>query len=64
MRPFRALAFDLGASNGRAVLGTLEGDQFHQEEIARFDNIPLFKDGRLFWDYSALLNSAKDALSL
>ncbi len=36
----RFLAFDLGASNGRGVVGTLEHDRLHLEELHRFPNGP------------------------
>lgn len=37
----RALAFDLGASSGRAVLGTLENGKISMEEVHRFPNDPV-----------------------
>jgi rhamnulokinase len=44
------LAVDLGASSGRVVLGTLEGDVMHLEELHRFVT-PLVEDGaHLYWD--------------
>ena len=46
----RYLAVDLGASSGRVVLGTLEGDLMHLEELHRFVT-PLVEDGgHLYWD--------------
>ena len=46
----RYLAVDLGASSGRVVLGTLEGDVMHLEELHRFVT-PLVEDGgHLYWD--------------
>ena len=44
------LAVDLGASSGRALVGTLEGDRIQLEEVHRFET-PLLEDsGRLYWD--------------
>ncbi len=44
------LAFDLGASGGRAVLGTLDGGRLHLEEIHRFPNGPVAVRGTLYTD--------------
>jgi len=44
------VAVDLGASSGRVVLGTLEGDVMGLEELHRF-HTPLVEDGgHLYWD--------------
>lgn len=56
------LAFDLGASSGRALLGTLDGDRLVMEEIHRFET-PLIEDGeRLFWDLEALEDALLEGL--
>jgi rhamnulokinase len=48
------LAFDLGASSGRALLGTLSGGRLETREVHRFQT-PLVEEGeRLFWDLEAL----------
>lgn len=52
--PPQFLAFDLGASHGRALLGTLDGDDLDVEEVHRFET-PLLEEGeRLFWDLEVL----------
>jgi rhamnulokinase len=56
------LAFDLGASSGRAILGGLEDKKLTLTEIHRFDNGPLERDGSLFWDFDALFNEIKEGL--
>ena len=38
MRKYNFLAFDIGATSGRAILGTLAGDKFDMTEIHRFPN--------------------------
>ncbi len=46
------LAFDLGASSGRAIIGTIEQGRLSLEEVHRFSNGPIEKDGSLFWDFN------------
>lgn len=63
------LAFDLGASSGRAVLGTLLDGRLRTIEVGRFAT-PLAEraaaDGRpsLFWDLEALWHHIRGALDL
>lgn len=44
------LAFDLGASSGRAVLGTLADGRLHTREVHRFDTPLVERADGLFWD--------------
>jgi rhamnulokinase len=44
------LAFDLGASSGRAVVGLLEGQRLRMKQICRFSSAPVSLDNRLRWD--------------
>ena len=37
----RVLAFDFGASSGRAILGTFDGERISLNEIHRFLNEPV-----------------------
>ncbi len=64
MTPFQALAFDLGAESGRAVLGTLDGGRLTVREIHRFPNTPLRLFGHQHWNIFALLDEMKKALRL
>ena len=48
------LAIDIGASSGRHILGHLENDKMVLEEIHRFPNGNVEKDGELIWDIDGL----------
>ena len=48
------LAVDIGASSGRHILGHLENGQMVLEEIYRFPNGNVKKDGELTWDIDGL----------
>ena len=56
------LAFDLGASSGRAILGRVRNSRLELEEIHRFKNYPYEKDGHYFWDFRALLGELETGL--
>ena len=54
------LAFDFGASTGRAVLGHFDGKKISYEEIHRFDNVPLRENRRIAWDFFSLLKEVEN----
>ena len=56
------LAFDFGASSGRAILGSFDGERIAYREVRRFENVPVREENRLAWDYDALLKEVKDTL--
>ena len=53
------LAFDLGASSGRAILGTIDNGKVTLEEMHRFENGPMSINGGLFWNLLGLFNEMK-----
>jgi len=59
----KILASDLGASNGRSVLGQFDGYRVSVEEIHRFPNYPVLAAGRLYWDVLRLFHEIKTGLS-
>jgi rhamnulokinase len=59
---FRHLACDLGAESGRVMLGTLANGKLAVEEIHRFPNTPIERDGRLYWNIPALFDGVKAGL--
>lgn len=56
------LAFDLGASSGRAVLVHLCDGKLTLEEVHRFANEPVAIGGHLYWDVLRLLHEIKTGL--
>lgn len=56
------LAFDLGASSGRGILGTLDNGKITLTEVCRFDNEPVRVGGTLYWDILRLYHCIKQGL--
>ena len=50
------LAIDIGASSGRHILGHVEDGRMVLEEIYRFDNLQVHKNGHDCWDMENLWN--------
>ena len=61
--PGSYLAIDLGASSGRAVIGTLDGSVMRMEEIHRFATPMLEENGHLYWDIDALWSDIRTAVA-
>ena len=58
------LAFDLGASSGRAILGRVGGDgQIRIEEVHRFPNGPVTTADGVFWDIDALFEAMLEGMA-
>lgn len=60
----RVLAVDLGASSGRVMLASFDGDRLDLREIHRFDNVPIEEQGGLYWDVEGLLQEIKTGIAL
>ena len=56
------LAFDLGASNGRAILGRFDGEKITMQELHRFENNYVEMNGIFYWDTPYLYNQLKQGL--
>ena len=56
------LAFDLGASNGRAILGRFDGEKITMTELHRFENNYIEMNGIYYWDTPYLYNQLKQGL--
>jgi len=57
------LAFDCGATSGRAMLGSLKGGRLEMEEVYRFPNTIASRGGRYYWDIDAIKAHFDEALS-
>ena len=57
------LAIDIGASSGRHILGHLEDGKMVLEEVYRFDNSQIRKDGHDCWDHQALARSVLQGIA-
>ena len=57
------LAFDLGATSGRSVLGTFDGVNFEMKELTRFPNAIMELHGKYYWDVFGLYKSLKEGLT-
>ncbi len=55
----KLLAFDYGASNGRAMLGLFDGNKITLEQVHRFPNEPVMVNGILYWDVLRLFYEMK-----
>ena len=56
------LAFDLGASNGRAILGRFDGEKIEMQELHRFENHFVEMNGVCYWDLPYLYDQLKQGL--
>ena len=59
----RVLAFDFGASSGRAIIGCFDGDKITLEEVHRFSNDPVSVGGTVYWDVLRLFYEINRELS-
>ena len=56
------LAFDFGASTGRAIKASFDGKEIKYEEIHRFENIPETVDGHVCHDVDMIIGEVKAAI--
>lgn len=57
-----SLAVDIGASSGRLVLGSLEKGRLELQEVHRFGNEIIEKNGHYCWDIEALFKEIKTGI--
>lgn len=62
MKIYKFLAFDFGASSGRAMLATFDGEKITLEEKHRFANDPVLANGGFYWDALRLFHEIKQGI--
>lgn len=62
----KVLAFDFGASSGRAMLAEFDNvnRKINMTEIHRFPNIPVVQNNTMYWDVLRLLSEMKQGILL
>lgn len=58
----KLLAFDYGASSGRAMLGKFDGRKIQLDEVHRFSNDPVMVNGSFYWDILRLYQELKQGI--
>lgn len=58
----RVLAFDFGASSGRAIIGSFNGEKITLQEVHRFSNDPVSVGGTVYWDALRLFHEIKQGI--
>ena len=60
--PTYYLAVDIGASSGRHILGWIEDGKIQLEEVYRFSNGMIEKNGHLCWDHESLAQNVVEGM--
>jgi len=58
----RVLAIDFGASSGRAIIGSFDGEKISLEEVHRFSNDPVKVGDTMYWDVLRLFYNIKQGI--
>lgn len=61
-RSKKYLAIDLGASSGRGIVGSFDGEKLSLRENCRFANEPVMACGRLYWDILRIFHEIKNSI--
>ena len=62
MRTYNFLSFDLGATSGRSVIGTLRNGKIETRELTRFPNGIVELHGKFYWNLLGLYEHLKEGL--
>ena len=58
------LAIDIGATSGRAILASIEGEKLNFKEVNRFSNTPIKKKGYLCWNVEELFSKILESIQI
>lgn len=58
----KMLAIDLGASSGRGIVGSFDGNRLSLRENHRFSNDPVHLNGRFYWDILRIFHEIKQSI--
>ncbi|MDR0796865.1 MAG: rhamnulokinase [Tannerella sp.] len=64
MKQNHFLAFDIGATSGRSILGTFDGIQLKINELTRFSHTMMELHGKYYWNVFGLYESLKEGLKI
>ena len=62
MKIYNFLAFDLGATSGRSVVGTMRDGKLETRELTRFPNSMVELHGKYYWNLLGLYEHLKEGL--
>ena len=63
MAELKMLAIDLGASSGRGIVGSFDGEKLTLRENHRFSNDPVITNGRMYWDILRIFHEIKQSIT-
>lgn len=63
MGNLKMLAIDLGASSGRGIVGSFDGEKLSLRENHRFSNDPVILCGRMYWDILRIFHEIKQSIT-
>lgn len=63
MAELKMLAIDLGASSGRGIVGSFDGEKLTLRENHRFSNDPMYVNGRFTWDILRIYFEIKNSIT-
>ncbi len=63
MADLKMLAIDLGASSGRGIVGSFDGEKLTLRENHRFSNDPMYVNGRFTWDILRIYFEIKNSIT-
>ena len=63
MAVLKMLAIDLGASSGRGIVGSFDGEKLSLCENHRFSNDPVIVNGRMYWDILRIFHEIKQSIT-